>query len=268
MLPLTLPIMFSYAKFMDGISPTPQPPKKRAGIIVVGIIVVILLIPILLALNYFNIFPLSQLFPNQLGFLPQRSQPTPSPLPDSTPTQDYTASTFQYDTGKAHGIITQYLKDTIKPEFLPENLEIKQGLSIDNRTEDIKYQFGSYYTKGQATISANFLYKENTNIPNGYLIFIEPANVEGTIVTQAIVNSLTSTYFNDPFSPIENCVIEDTISYCENFKIETDGKRGYGVVFGEDISVSPPKFTPFVFTCYFPKESRIYDSSQSCISFK
>lgn len=53
--------------------------------------VVILVLLILLALNYFNIIPLSELYPKQLGFLPHQirsiplqkpaSLPTPSPIP-------------------------------------------------------------------------------------------------------------------------------------------------------------------------------------------
>lgn len=251
---------------MDGTPASTQPSKQRAGIILLIIIFFVLLIPIILALNYFNFLPLSQQFPNQLGWLPKKAQPIPTPLPDSTSTQDYTSSTFQYDTEKANRIMTDYIKDTIKPEFLPENLEIKQGLSIDNRTENLMHQFGTYYTKDLATISVNFRYKENTNIPNHYIIFIQPPSVNETVVTQATANSLTSTYFNNPFSPIENCSVKGTTSYCENFRIEENGKRGYGVVFGEDTTVSPPKFTPFVFTCFFPNESKDYDTRQSCIS--
>lgn len=251
---------------MNGISPTPQPPQKRAGIILIGIIIVILLIPILLALNYSNIFSLSQLFPNQLGWLPHKTQPVPTPLPASTQEQNFSSNSFQYDTEKAKTILTQYIKDSIKPEFLPDNLEIKQGLSIDNRTEELNHQFGSYFTDNQTTFSINFHYKENTNTPNDFIIFIQPTNVDEATVTQAIANSLTSTYFHNPYSPIDNCETKGTTSYCENFKAEFNGKRGFGVLIGQDLSKSPPTLTSIIFTCFVPKESKDYNTQKSCIS--
>jgi len=240
--------------------------RKGSGILQVGVVGILSVgIAIMLffgLLNYFNILSLSKLYPKQFGFLPHRM------VPQLTPTQspNYSQTVFQYDVEKAKTIISKYIKDTIKPEFIPQALDIKQGLSIDNRVEDNKRQFGSYFTTSQATFSINFHYKENANTANDFTIFIQPSNVDETTVTQDIANSLTSTYFNNPYSPVDSCETRGTTSYCEEFKTETGGKRGYGVVFAEDTSVSPPKFTPIVFTCFIPDESKDYNITQSCIS--
>lgn len=265
---MTLLAIFSYAKSMDGISHTPQAPKHQASKFLVGTSVAILLLFLLLFLNYFNILSLSLLFPNQLGWLPHKTQQVP-PLdksqPTSLPNSNYSSNIFQYDTEKAKTILNSYVKDNIKPEFLPEKLDTKQGLSIDNRAEDIKYQFGSYLINNNETISINFHYKEGTNIPNDFMIFIQPAKVDKTTVTADLANSLTFSYFINPF-PIESCNTKGATSYCEIFKIEADGKRGFGAIIAQDQSKSPSALTSIVFTCFIPKESKDYTTQKSCIS--
>jgi hypothetical protein len=227
-------------------------------------------------MNYFNILPISQLWPKQLGFLPRRDVPTgtsphreqnnkPIPKPTQTPT-NYSSNVFQYDSEKANTIISKYIKDTLKPEFIPQTLDAKQGLSIDNRDEDIKNQFGSYFVNNQATFSINFHYTENTNYLNDFLIFIQPSKVEQKTLNSTLATSLTSFYFTNPYTPIANCNTKGTTSYCEEFKTETDGKRGFGVVLADDQSTVPPKRTAIVFTCFIPKESKDYNKQSSCIS--
>jgi len=251
---------------MDGISPTPQPPQQQTNIFLIGGLIGVLLLFLLLILNYFNILSLSRLFPNQLGFLPHREQNNrPISQPTHSPT-NYSPNTFQYDTKKAKKILTQYIKENIKSEFLPQNLEIKQGLYIDNKVSSLKNMFGSYFSKNNAIISINFHYKENTNNPNDFFIFIQLTKLEKVTLTPDIANSLSSSYFINPYSPITNCDIKGTTSYCETFKIEKDGKIGFGAIIAQDPSKSPPKLTSIVFTCFIPKESKDYDTTQSCIS--
>lgn len=257
---MTSIITISYAKSMDDLSPTPQPPQQKTNLYLIGFIIGVLLLFLLLVLNYFNILSLSRLFPSQLGWLPHKAQPTP------VQNQDYTPNVFQYDTGKARTILAQYIRDTINPEFVPQTLDIKEGLSIDNRVEDNKRQFGSYFTTSQATFSINFHYKENTNTPNDFSIFIQPSQSEEITLTLDLANSLVASYFINPSSPITNCDKKGTTSYCESFKIGDDGNRGFGALIGQDASKSPPKLTSIVFTCFIPKESKDYDSMKSCIS--
>lgn len=248
---------------------SPVPNGMGKGLLFQIVFLVIALILFFGILNFFNILPISQLWPNQFGFLPHRAyeQATTRPIPQPTQTStNYSPNTFQYDTEKAKTILNQYVKDTIKPEFLLKSFDIKQGLSIDNRTEDVKYEFGSYFTQDQTTISVNFHYKENTNNPNDFIIFIQLSKVEQKTLTPTLANSLTSSYFINPYTPITNCNTKGTTSYCEEFKTEDEGKKGYGVVFANDQSVSPPKPMLIIFTCFIPKESNDYTTQISCIS--
>lgn len=242
--------------------------KKLVLRILFTVIIIILLIVILNYFNIlFNILPLSRLFPNQLGFLPHKAQNRPTSIPQSTETPtNYSSTVFQYDSEKAKIILTQYIKGDIRPEFIPQTLDIKQGLSIDNRQEDLKYQFGTYFTSKQSAISVNFHYKENTNTPNDFIIFIQLSQIDKTPVTPTLANTMATSYFNNPYSPIQNCSNKEATSYCETFRTEDNGKRGYGVIFTDDNSVSPPKFIPIVFTCLVPKESKDYATQKSCIS--
>jgi hypothetical protein len=119
-------------------TPTPTSPhaNEKQNMFAVQILILIFFLIFLTGiLNYFNILPLSSLFPNYLGILPHKEQ---NNKPISQPTQtpvNYSPNIFQYDSKKAKAILTSYIKDNIKPEFLSQTLDIKQGLSIDNRLE-------------------------------------------------------------------------------------------------------------------------------------
>jgi len=184
------------------------------------------------------------------------SQPTTTTQP-----RTFTPQTFQYDTKKAENLLTQYLKDNIKPEFLPAQIEIKEGLTIDGRIENVKYEFGSKFTINKDLFSSNFHYRENTNDPNDYTIFIQPGNTQEGTLTPAIANSIASSYFNNPYT-ITSCSTKGTSSFCEAFKSENDGKKGYGLIFGHDKG----KFIPILFTCLVPQKSKDYATQKSCIN--
>lgn len=205
-----------------------------------------------IVLNYLNIISLSHLYPNQISSLPQQQS-------TNTKTNQQIASTpppFTYDTTKAKTLLIKYMKDNIKSEFLPPQLDIKQGLSIDNRLENLKYEFGSYFTTQNSTISANFHYKESSNIPNDYTIYVLPKNISQIDVT--VANSLLNFYFKKPFT-VSQCQTKAILSFCENFQTLNDGKKGYGVV------ISNQTKETIIFNCFLPKESKNY-SQTSCIN--
>lgn len=212
-------------------------------------------------LNYFNILSLSELYPQLLSFLPHRQASLPNKQIPQTQSPKFSPYVFSYDTKKAEKLLTQYIKDNTKPEFLPEKIEVKQGLSIEGRTEDIKYEFGSRFTVNKDIFSANFHYKEKANSQNDFSIFIQPENVAQATATAALANSLTNTYFINPFQNISKCNSKTTASFCEDFKTESDGKRGFGIA----IVAQGAKTLPVVFTCFIPKESEHYSTQTSCI---
>jgi len=191
------------------------------------------------------------------AFTPAKTLPTKNNVPNPT---NYTPSVFQYDSAKAEKLLTQYIKDTIKPEFLPAKIEVKRGLSIDGRTEDVRYEFGSMFTTNQASFSANFHFKENVNTANDYSIFIQPRNTTQTTATASLANSLLTSYFTNPYL-IANCQTKGVTSYCENFQTFTEEKKGYGIA----LINSTRKLMSIVFSCSIPKESKSYDTQKSCI---
>jgi len=241
-----------------------QSPEQNKLQIKTALIIFITLIAFFLMfgiLNYFNLFPISDIFPRQLGWLPRRIQQQniiPSPenfTPNTNP------NTFTYDSEKAKTILTQYMRSTIKSELLPTNIEVKQGLTIDGRTEDIKSEFGSIFTANNSTISANFHYKEGANVPNDYVIFIQAENLVQTNVTASQANSLLTFYFKNP-NTTSSCQTKRNGYYCENFQTVAEGKNGYGILIGNDQG----KIRSIIFTCLIPEESKDYVSFKSCLA--
>lgn len=257
------------------VNQTPQQNQQTAGkglswILMAGFVIFFLLL--LLILNYFNILPLSKLSPNYLGFLPHRPyiqslklETTNSKTGFPTSIPNFSPNIFQYDTEKANTILTKYIKDNVKPEFIPENLDIKRGLTIDNRIdENLKQQFGIYLENNNENITIIFNFVENTNTPNIFMIFIHPKETKQPTLNATLANSLLSTYFRNPI-PIKDCNTKGTTSSCKEINIESEGKREFGALIGQDTSKSPvPAST--VFSCFIPKESSIYDALKSCIS--
>ncbi|MDO8729567.1 MAG: hypothetical protein Q7K26_06875, partial [bacterium] len=227
-----------------------------AGTSIFGAMAVIMIA--FIALNYFNILSLSDLYPKYLSLLPRKDVPN-----GTSPTQPpkFSPYVFSYDMKKAEKLLTQYLKDNIKPEFLPAKIEIKQGLSIDGKTENIKYEFGSRFTTNKDLFSVNFHYIVKTNTQNDFSIFIQPSTVTQATATAVLANSLIGTYFINPFQNISNCNTKLTTSFCEDFRTESNGKRGFGIA----IVNQGAKTLPVVFTCFIPKESKYYSTQTSCI---
>ena len=221
-----------------------QPNKYRNTTIVLIIAVVVCII---LGLFYFDILPIKS-----ITSVTQPKNGTAKPT--SAPTG------FQYDTAKAEKLLTDYIEDTIKPEYLPEKIEVKQGLSGNNGVlESVKYKFGTFFTSKGSTISANFYYKENTNNLDGYIISIIPSSTRFTTPTVPLTNSLLASYFLSPFA-VSSCQTKETISSCELFQDEVEGKKGYGVM-NIDYSNGPK-----IFNCFIPKGSEYYEKSKSCLS--
>lgn len=216
--------------------------NRLAEIILTAVIIVVCIV---LGLFYFDILPIPFKLPGQTN------KPTPTPKP----------VVFQYDSVKAKTTLTQYVKSSIKPELLPANIEVKQGMSTNGDVVGIQYEFGSRFTALESTVSADFHYNKNTNVPSDFWIFIQPKNTNQTTATPSLANSLLSSYFTSPYT-ISNCQTKGITSYCENVQILTEGKKGYGVAFIKESS----KITPFIYNCFISKESKNYNKLNNCIT--
>lgn len=207
----------------------------------------IIIVFIVIVLFYFNIFP----------FKPFQQNNKPI---TNTPTK-YSSNVFQYDTAKAKTLLTQYIEDTIKPELLPAKIEVKQGLFSTGIVGSIKYEFGFFFNSKENTISAEFVYKENTNVADAYGVSIQSNGTTEATATASLANTFLSSYFVNPY-PISNCQAKGTASYCENFQILNEGNRSYGIILKNNGSNS----TLRTISCFIPKDSQYYTKLKSCIS--
>ena len=260
------------------------PPKNKLhalafleiGLFEIGFVAVILLL-LFGVLNYFNILSVSEVFPKQLGWLPRKEvsngtsqtklasqgealrgsgeKTAPSPA-------NFTPTTFQYDTEKAKTLLTQYIKDTIKPSLLPANIEIKQA-TINSKIENSSLFFASFNIQNAST-AAVFRYDKTVNSTNSLSLSLNLKNLSQFTDTTTLANFLLSTYFSTPLILSDpNCRMVSESVFCENFQTTSDGKKGYGMT----IIGTPPKSINSIFTCSIPKESSDYSTAKSCISF-
>lgn len=226
------------------------PNKRRIFIVIIASFIIILIFAVPYYLNLH-----SQKSPQQNNGSAVNTSITNPP-----------SETFQYDTKKAETLVTDYLKQNVKPEFLPETIEVKQGLSTNGTLGQEKGLFGAFFEIKEATIAANFHFKENTATPNNFSIFIQPKNISQTTATKSLATSLLSTYFLNPYE-ISDCKVTASSSYCESFKTTAEGKKGYGIAFINSAGLNgPAKLMPIIFNCFVPKESKFFDWAKSCIA--
>ena len=259
----------------------PQPPKKgflKALVLLeVGLFeflfVGIVLVLFFGILNYFNILRISSVFPNQLGWLPHKpyQQSTsivlPSPQPIKPQAPSYSPNVFQYDTQKATTILTKYIKDTIKPEFLPSKIEVKQNLISSGKQDGTDYEFGSNWKLKDIVFNATLHYLSQTNYLRDEEFYINPAGIASFTVNNTNSEALARTYLNNiPDSINFDCgVYQQTTSFCEHLETKDTGKNGFGVVSGKDES---NKNTLFIFSCFIPKNDSYYPKRTSCLLFR
>ncbi|KKQ36591.1 MAG: hypothetical protein US55_C0061G0004 [Candidatus Levybacteria bacterium GW2011_GWC2_37_7] len=159
-------------------------------------------------------------------------------------------------------MLTQYIKDTIKPSLLPANIEIKQA-TINSKIENSSLFFASFNIQNAST-AAVFRYDKTVNSTNSLSLSLNLKNLSQFTDTTTLANFLLSTYFSTPLILSDpNCRMVSESVFCENFQTTSDGKKGYGMT----IIGTPPKSINNIFTCLIPKESADYASAKSCISF-
>lgn len=258
---------------MEDYSPTPK--KKwnltTLAFLEIGIFefffVAVVLFLLFGTLNYFNILPVSDVFPNQLSWLPrQTSQPkkllytpaNPTPKPTTTPT----TAAFSYDTKKAQALLTQYIKDNIKPEFLPAKIEVKQKTISNTTNKEVPYEFNSFFTIRKDEFLVALHYKENTNTLNDFIVQIQPSKIDVSTTSVSLANSLVSAYFINPYV-ITTCNAKGLVSYCEEFRIENQGKKGFGISLSSDTIKST--VVPLVISCFISKTSDYYSTQKTCL---
>lgn len=216
-------------------------------------------------LNYFNIISLSAFY-RPLSILPHKTVKQTNLVPPPT---NYTPNVFQYDVKKAEKLLTQYIKDTIKPDFLPEKITINQGQQIDGKKSNLSYEFGWYDQINSASLGANLHFAENTNTIADKEIFIEISNnnLAESSMTASLANSLLSPYLKvQEQIQSSDCKSKLNTSYCQVFKQDTNGKNGFGIIMlskGALPVIQNPHL--ILFSCSLSKEGNLYKTQQSCL---
>ena len=238
-------------------------PKTKISKIIFAIILFFLLLSVL---NYFNIFSVSDAFPNQLGWLPHQQAKTAS-RGDALQSHQLspTPGVFQYDSAKAKTLLTRYIKDEIKPELLPEEFEVKQNYGFAGRPSINPYEFGWNYSSSKATISATLNYKENTNnITLMSIVIATRRDPNVSTPTASLANSLFNLYFNNPIQLNEkDCGTYQFVnrSYCGKFDIKSNEKIDYVL---EGLPTKSA-FAFYVISCFIPKNSEYFEVQEHCM---
>lgn len=169
---------------------------------------------------------------------------------------------FIYDFNKAEAYLSEYLKGSLKEEYLPPKINVEQGLSISGKKSGLDFEFGSNWVKDNNSIYSNLHYQKSTNTIQDVEIFVKLSNVPQSTASTSLANSLVATLFKNISPTIKKCGAKRTTSYCEEFSSEDSGKKGFGIVLAFENS----KLAPIVFTCFIPKGSVYYNQQNSCIS--
>ncbi len=262
----------------EPINPTPNRLHAlaflRVGLFEFGFVAVVLML-VFGTLNYFNILSVSDVFPQQLGWLPKQTKiasqgetlQTRQPQKNFSSVSSPTPTGFQYDVKKAQTLLTQYIKDNIKPEFLPSKIEVKQHLIYDNTLTGTDYEFGANWNLKNATFSANFHYfPNNTNQIRDMEFYVNPFSFNISIdATNSVL--LAKTYLKNLPEKINfDCgVFEKNTKFCEYILEKKAGKSGFGTVEGKDES---GKNALFIFSCFIPRNDSYYTKRTSCLLFR
>lgn len=188
----------------------------------------------------------------------------PALAPPILPT--ITPSEFPYDSQKAEMMLTKFLQNSLQENYLPPKIEVKQRLIGSGKQEGTDYTFGANWEINKDFFQSNFHYEPNTNNPSDMEFFIQPQGIKEATTSPNLTETLTKQYLKDtPSSPTFNCgVFENTTSFCENFSTSSLGKKGSGLVIGQQNGNN----VTFLFSCFFPKDSSHYQQRTSCLLFR
>lgn len=234
---------------------TPKDKGNKKGLLFGLIFVGIVLILLFGTLNYFNVLRLSELFPNQLGWLPHRPYQQynnltilPTIAPPISPTQ------------QAKQTLTNFLPTILSPVLIPEPSQI----TIEQDKNPLGKTFISSWGIKESTIAAIVIVADNKNISQLYLSLQRPQNIVPSV---KLASASTSELFSVKPKGEWGCKpIYATMTYCENFWEENDGaRRGLAMrgLFTQEPNLIGGQSEAMLIFCEHTKESKIY-SWKSC----
>lgn len=223
---------------------------------IIGITAFFLLVIFILGiLNYMNLFRLDFYIPS-LSFLPHLQNKTPALNPYQKPV------VYNYNQAIPEKTLPEFIRQVIKPAFLPSNFTIVHKLNENNQTTDTDYTYGTAWKSVDAEFHGFYHFNIGTNnrMDSQVEIFLFPGTDKTTDG-----KGLISKYLIKDGSQA-NCKVIDSgigLEVCEVFYADFFGtKHGFGSII--NIQNADRKHEDIVFTCEIPLES-IHSEWKSCI---
>lgn len=209
-------------------------------------------------LNYFNILSLSRLYPNLFGSLPHKQISKTNLSFGPTPTP----KTFLYDWNNAQMILEKFIKENLKPEFLPAKIQSEQGTIATDSGKGTEYEYGVKWKKNNLFIVGFFHYGLKTNIPSDYEFIIQDNSIQNSTATVGLAQELIQKYLKgipDNLTFVCKTFSDTKTTYCvSNMRITSSGKNGFG------LAIDPIHNWTLLTSCFIPKNGIYFDKWQSC----
>lgn len=223
-----------------------------------GIIMAIVILAVIFgALNYFNILSVSDVFPNQLGWLPKQTQqkvtvPSPTPTPTPTPIPEY----IKNDT-------KSLISDILISSFIPNNLAVEKQ-NVENPNNFSFYGTG-WETPNKELLVLSVEYNQEKNIIDRQIVIHIPRILPDLDASSS--SSLIKEYIKiNPSIPF-SCISLPTITksaFCEVFWEDTNGvKKGIDIT-SPVIGLSETQ----IFYCEHHKETPAYSWKSCNLNYK
>jgi len=219
-----------------------QTPKEKRGILFEIVFVAIFLALIFGILNYFNILKLSELFPNQLGFLPHRT------YQQSQQPSNVTLS----PSNQAKQTLINFLPTILAPSLFPATMS---NVTIKNNEAEKDSYIASWRPKEgivRVGIQGPLGSKKFMSID----LFYNKEKIQSPSPTVELAKSEINQIFSIRPKGTWRCKnFTDTTLYCENFWDESDDlRKGLGYL----LITTKTKGRVIYSFCEHTKDSNLY----------
>lgn len=223
--------------------------NKRAifSVLAAELSIVCVLVAIVLVLNYFNIFALSKIYPDMLGFLPHIADSR------SPKTSNITVS-LDYDIQK--NLLEKYMQETLREEFISDKMiSLTKDVITDKNIAEYWYDW---------KVKNNYLRAQIHENPEGKLldiaiVVITPnvASYSADIATETISSFYT---ISDTMSEWKMTSVENTQSYWMN----SDGTKDVRAI-SNFKGLENPQGKLILIACRITKEYQPFYDQNTCL---
>lgn len=218
-----------------------------------------IIIIIFIALNYFNILSLSELYPKFLSFLPRKESNQISTKPiNIQPTISIPVSSFPEI---ARNLFYEFASRNLAPDISPNpSTTVFTQDSIDKNT------FSYFWQTKDGTVSATFALSPIAIKEISYIYISLPLPDAPSEPTASLAQNTTSQFFLAKTQKDWKCKPIYKIIYCESFWKETAGiKKGLNV--SGPIVFKNGKTGLLIGLCEYHKDSTLYLSNSCTTEF-